>query len=100
MKQHLNEAEWTVSGDPHSMLRARRGHINSHPRKARLFAVACCERINHLLADERSRAAVDAAAQYAEGLADAAQVLTAYRAAGAAHDEAFQQKGKLSASAE
>jgi hypothetical protein len=51
--------------DPQSMLVFLRGTANE--RKLRLFEVACCRSIWHLLADERSRRVVEVAEQYADG---------------------------------
>jgi hypothetical protein len=49
-------------------------------RKARLFAVACCRSIGHLMRRRASRAAVDAAERYADGLAGEAEVVGAWQA--------------------
>jgi hypothetical protein len=64
----LTEAEWIASEDPKPMLSSLRGALSR--RKLRLFACACCRRVWHLLADERSRSAVELAERYADGQAD------------------------------
>jgi hypothetical protein len=63
----MTEQEWAACNDPAPMLHHVAGRLSD--RKLRLFAVACCRQIWHLLPDERSRAAVDTAERYAEGLA-------------------------------
>jgi hypothetical protein len=97
MKKHMTGAEWEVSDDSFLMLKRCRRVVRAHPRKAYLFASACCGRIVHLLDDERSRAAVGTVARYAEGLASGDQLRAAYEAAEAAHAEAFRRKGKVGA---
>jgi hypothetical protein len=99
-KKRMNETEWFASNDSYRMLRPCRKVIRSQPRKGRLFAVACCYRIWHLLADPRSRAAVETAAQYADGLVSEDKLRAAADAAGVAHDEAFRVKGKVGACGE
>lgn len=99
-KHRMTEAEWVTSLDPYLMLRPCRRIIRYQSRKGHLFAVACCRRIWHLLADPRSRAAVETAAQFAEGVASEDQLRAAAGAAQAAHAEAFRAKGKVGASAE
>jgi hypothetical protein len=68
----MTEAEWLACDDPYEMLSPLLR--TAGPRKLRLFGVACCDRIRHLLADERSRAAVEAAGRFADGLCDAAEL--------------------------
>jgi hypothetical protein len=46
-------------------------------RKLRLFAVACCRRLPHVLADEWCRSAVEVAERYAEGRAGGAELTAA-----------------------
>jgi hypothetical protein len=41
--------------------------IQSHERDARLFAVWCARRVEHLLADQRSKTALDVAERFANG---------------------------------
>jgi hypothetical protein len=62
----MTEAEWNACTDPGPMLQFLRGRVSR--RKLRLFAVACCRRIWHLLADERSRHAVTTSEGHADGL--------------------------------
>src|SRR5262249_14963580 len=75
----MTEAEWLGCTDPFPMRRllASRSHFGRNritlSRKERLFAVACCRRIWHLLTDGRSRQAVLAAEAYADGLIDGEQ---------------------------
>jgi hypothetical protein len=54
-------------------------------RKLALFACGCCRRVWHLLADGRSRAAVEALEKYADGLASDAELGQAAAAAGDAN---------------
>ncbi|OAI40993.1 hypothetical protein AYO40_00495 [Planctomycetaceae bacterium SCGC AG-212-D15] len=61
----MTEQEWLKSNDPRKMLEFVEGRISD--RKPRLFAVACCRRIWHLLADSRARNAVEASEAYADG---------------------------------
>ncbi len=53
-------------------------------RKRQLFGVACCSKIGHLLADKRSREAVRAAEQYADGQISTKALAAAGREARAA----------------
>jgi hypothetical protein len=60
----VDEAIWLFCTDPTPMLQFLRRKASD--RKLRLFAVACCRRVWHLLTDKQSRKVVD----LVEGLAD------------------------------
>jgi hypothetical protein len=64
----MTEAEWEACTDPTAMLHFLRGLVSG--RKLRLFACDCCWRIRHLLRDDASIDALNASAQFADGLID------------------------------
>jgi hypothetical protein len=64
----VTEAEWLACADPKPMLEFLRGKVSE--RKLRLFALACCGRIDSQISDPRSRAALAFTAIHVEsGLA-------------------------------
>jgi hypothetical protein len=75
----MTREEWLASTDPVAMLEAITtglppgrhtvgGHSSATARHLRLFACACTRQVWHLLTDERSRRAVEAAELLADGL--------------------------------
>src|SRR5215471_14910045 len=77
----MTEQEWLACTHPTPMLEFVRDKATD--RKLRLFAVACCRRIWRVLTDERSRKAVEAAEQFADGLLGEREMWEAGWAAGA-----------------
>ena len=65
----MTEAEWFACTDPQNMLKYLLREQLSSDRKFRLFACACIRSVWHLLSDPRSRAAVEVAELFADGLA-------------------------------
>ena len=55
----ITEQEWLIGTDPTSMLNFVRP--SSSERKLRLFSVACCRRVWHLIDDQRLQEAVEVA---------------------------------------
>jgi hypothetical protein len=82
----ITEADWRACRAPASLLHFLRD--KGTDRKWRLFAVACCRRVAHWITDERSRRAIEVAAQYAEGIATEEALEEARLAAQAAQEEA------------
>ncbi len=78
----MTEAEWLESTNPAEMLTYLLRHVSD--RKLRLYSCACCRRVWHLLADPRSRHAVEVAERVADGKAFYAEMLAARASARAA----------------
>jgi hypothetical protein len=75
----MTEADWLSAADPRPMLDFLWGSGNVSGRKLRLFAVACCRLLRHLLSDKPYRHAVDVAERFADRLATASDLRAANR---------------------
>jgi hypothetical protein len=64
--RRFREADWLQTSDLNLLMQYAAAWMS--PRQGRLFAAACCRRIWHMLADERSQQAVVAAEDYADGV--------------------------------
>ena len=91
----MTEEEWLVCADPNLMLAHVGGRASARTR--RLFAAACCRRNWHLLEDDYSRRAVDAAEGYADGLVSFEEWLSAHANATDARCNAAMSRGSSSA---
>jgi hypothetical protein len=83
----MTEAEWLAcvgedTGDMQALLAGK-----GSDRKLRLFAVACCRRIEHLCSDPRSRLALGFAERDADGEVEASELFDVYQVTGAVCDE-------------
>src|SRR5262245_60647052 len=83
----MTESEWLACTDPLAMLGLARRSGRESERTLRLFTVACCRRLWHLLDDERVRETVEVAERYADGLAGAAELEEASWRAGTAYEK-------------
>jgi hypothetical protein len=99
----VTEAEWLVGEDPRAMVWGLRGLTNlrnkRNGRKLRLFAVACCHRVRHLLEQPGAARAVDLAERYADGQASEADMLSASKLVSRMHAgvwDAYQAACKAS----
>jgi hypothetical protein len=116
----MTEQEWLTCASPETMLEflAPPGVIIYHPsypprfshqsmpgfpsgypseRKFRLFAVACCRRIWHLITDKRCQEAVGVAERYADGLATVSQLAAAKLSAWEPITASLADEGNLAA---
>src|SRR5215471_7243899 len=73
----MTEAEWLAATDPEPMLEFLRGKASD--RKLRLFAVACCGRIRHLLTEPGSLELVTSRERFADGDVNEQSFRTALR---------------------
>ena len=99
----MTEAEWLVGEDPRAMVWGLRGLTNlrnkRNGRKLRLFAVACCHRVRHLLEQPGAVRAVGLAERYADGQASEADMLAASKLVSRMHAgvwDAYQAACKAS----
>ena len=83
----MTEVEWLECDDPQRML----GELPAEAcdDKLRRFAAACASRVVACAKDDRSREALEAAVQFAEGCADAAELAAAEVSARAACSDAY-----------
>jgi hypothetical protein len=75
MRVPVTETEWLECTDPEALLWEAGGTTSG--RRLRLFAVACCRRIWHLLPDDACRQAVVVAERHADGRASTEELRAA-----------------------
>jgi hypothetical protein len=84
----MTESEWALCQEPEKTLEFLRGRASE--RKLRLFACACCRRVWHLLKNQPSQQAVEAAEQLADGLLSLHELDPVYQAADDAYWDATE----------
>src|SRR5262245_11884578 len=94
----MTETDWLSCRDPARMIPPVRRKVSR--RKWRLFVCACCRRQWDDLTDPRSRAAVEAGEQHADGALSAKRCKAAREAARAAAETEPGQCGALPTAAE
>jgi hypothetical protein len=88
----MQETDWLTSTDPQAMLTFLRDSGKLSDRKARLFAVACCERIKRLITDPDALEALAFAERHAEiGVVRRKGRAALERAADNAHKAAYNK---------
>jgi hypothetical protein len=88
----MTEAEWNRCDDPGRMVRVLCGRVSD--RQLRMLLVACCERVRHLLVDDRSVSALAVVERYAHGLATQRELTNAFWAAEAARMRAADRRDR------
>jgi hypothetical protein len=83
----MTESRWLASKSVNVLRKWWMKQPNRNLRKERLFACACCRRLWCQLPDERSRAAVEAAEQYADRLILKKELAAARQAALCARED-------------
>jgi hypothetical protein len=83
----MNEREWLECVEPEAMLEFEKQRPSGSVRKQRLFACACCRQVADLMADARCREAVQVAERFADGLADADDIVAAFEITSEIADE-------------
>src|SRR5947207_5064496 len=73
----MTEVEWLTCAHAARMIKFVGDKLST--RKALLFAIACCLRIEALLTDARSHSALAALRRYADGRADLGEMEREYR---------------------
>src|SRR5690242_19433223 len=83
----MTEADWLACQDPVRMLEYVRWHWHGSERQGRCFGAACARRAWDLLADDRSRQAIETAERRAEGRVTEPELREARRRAYAVVEE-------------